>query len=723
MSAEKSRPGRGGSPNNCDATNGTGIVGNSLEWLTWLYGEQPRGLIWIGGDQDGWKGRTFTTPRDAAEYAASLDAMGGKGVYHRLTTLARVPEKRGKAESSAACVALAMDLDLAGPNHKADGYPETDADLFRLLDKAGLPEPSAWVHSGGGRYPYWRLSEPLDLTAPGHLEWAEDVSAKLHAHVIEWARHLGWKVDNTRDLARIYRLPGTTNRKNGGNVECRVLSTDGPTLTLAELESALLTAPAPEPVRPATVEAAPLPTPERPAGQARTFTEAQAREFCRPHLEALRTAQDGEINVRLNAAAKVLSHFVPEFWPEAQAVDLLTEALEHTEYDGRTWQAADTIRSAFRSAAGDWKAERVTEAVTERRSRRVDLTEYLDGTYTPPMPAVGGERDDCARLLYPERWHSCIALTGAGKSWFGLWHAVTEIRAGRVVAYAHFEEHSPAGTLDRLRSIAPELATEEIRERFVWLDCSAQWKPGEFAAALPDAPSLVILDGINAACSLQHMEVNDPKAVGAYRSHFVAPATKRGAAVLSLGHPPKARDRQGERHGFGSTAWLDEVDGVGLRLEKAKKTPIQRGRRGYSAVYSVKDRYGQVEAAGTLAEDREGGWYYLGAFWVDSSPERQNTVVNLSVPARDENGNAPDSIDQLANAIVAHLEAGDGRFATQNALGEALRAAGAKVNRSDLGPALLRLAQRDVLEWPEVPRNRARPGWLKATGLEPDSPN
>lgn len=29
MSAEKSRPGRGGSPSNCDATNGTGIVGNS----------------------------------------------------------------------------------------------------------------------------------------------------------------------------------------------------------------------------------------------------------------------------------------------------------------------------------------------------------------------------------------------------------------------------------------------------------------------------------------------------------------------------------------------------------------------------------------------------------------------------------------------------------------------------------------------------------------------
>jgi hypothetical protein len=137
------------------------------------------------------------------------------------------------------------------------------------------------------------------------------------------------------------------------------------------------------------------------------------------------------------------------------------------------------------------------------------------------------------------------------------------------------------------------------------------------AGGADQAPTLVVLDGINAACSLHGWNPNETGGVGAYRLTFEKPATKRDAAVLSLGHPPKARDRQDERHGYGSTAWLDEVDGVGFRMEAAK-VPIRRGHRGGSRLYAVKDRDDQVKQHGHQVVNRD-GWSYLGQFVLDDT--------------------------------------------------------------------------------------------------------
>jgi hypothetical protein len=257
-------------------------------------------------------------------------------------------------------------------------------------------------------------------------------------------------------------------------------------------------------------------------------------------------------------------------------------------------------------------------------------------------------------LLYPGRWHTLVAPTAAGKSWFAVWHVVAELRRGNVVGYAHYEEHNPAGMVDRIRSVAPELTIDDLIARFVWLDCSRAWKSEEFAAALPDRPALLVLDGIVAACSQHGWVADKPEAVGSYRERFVTPATKAGAAVLSLGHPVKARDRQTERHGFGASAWLDEVDGAAFRLEAAKN-PIRRGRRGYSALYSVKDRYGEVELHGQ-ADARRDGWFYLGAFTVDSSPEARNISAHLTAPAV-ASDRAPDAPRMPTAVMVALSEA------------------------------------------------------------------
>lgn len=386
----------------------------------------------------------------------------------------------------------------------------------------------------------------------------------------------------------------------------------------------------------------------------RRYTMAEAEAYVWPRVQAF--AEQGydqaNYNARLNDLAVMLGHFVPAF--------IAREAAEESLYAAAAACGCVAAPPGYRYRAMGERGVRATIASGLDRGqaepyqfddpgspgkgddppdvsadgRKVDLMPYLDGSYIAPEPAVGGELEGSRFLLYPGRWHTMIASTGAGKSWWALWHAVTEMRRGNVVTYAHFEEASPVITLERLRAVAPEMDNETICKLLVWLDCTRAWADGEFAAALPPDSRLVILDGINAAATAHRGDPNSPEGVAAYRARFVAPACAQGAAVLSLGHPPKGRDRQDERHGFGSTAWLDEVDGVGFRMRAAKSGPVRRGHDGAADIYCVKDRGGAVEARGQRddGESRE-GWTYLGRFHVDSSPGHANTSAWMTGPS------------------------------------------------------------------------------------------
>jgi len=320
-------------------------------------------------------------------------------------------------------------------------------------------------------------------------------------------------------------------------------------------------------------------------------------------------------------------------------------------------------------------------------TRRVDLGPWLDGTYSPPQPTRGAERDDGVRLLYPGRWHSVVGLTGSGKSWLALLHARDEMMAWRSVVYLHFEEHSPAGTIDRLLALG--VPRDVIAERFVWLECDRMWERGELGHELAgQSPGLVVLDGINAACTRHGFDPSSVEAVGWYRDRFVTPGVALDSAVLSLGHPPKAKDRQDERHGFGSTAWLDECDGVGFRLT-ASKTPIRRGAHGHAALHSVKDRYGSVESGGRADGGRD-GWVYLGSLHVDNAGE--DTTARLTMPSLlDPAGGTTDPLDALAAVVAAVMDTHGSAYQSERQLRGWLRAASVQFNDHDVDPALDRL--------------------------------
>jgi hypothetical protein len=335
-------------------------------WLTWLYGDAPASRIWIGGHADGFAGRTFGAIDEAVDYAAALEAAAGDqswGVYHRLTQVDASTSGRGAAGDSTVLDAIAIDLDLGQTGHKAANYPPDEASLHLILKEAELPPPTTWVNSGAGRYAFWRLAEPLDLTGEEARAEVADAARAIHRRIRDAAAAHGWKLDNTSDLARVYRLPGTTNRKpgvmavatwtgsdSGARYELKDLLLSEGSATIGHDRPPSATAALP----PSSLFA--QPSELRDPTRERAFTVTEAMAFVEPSLAALAGATDGEINVRLNDAACALAHFGEEFWGEDAADRQLDAALSATAYDGQTWKAEDTIASARRGMASDWRA-------------------------------------------------------------------------------------------------------------------------------------------------------------------------------------------------------------------------------------------------------------------------------------------------------------------------------------------------------------------------------
>lgn len=380
----------------------------STEWLTWLYGESFEGNISICGHRN-WAGRKFTDIDAAVRYALDGDRAnegGMGGVYHRLTTVNSTAPRRGVDEDSASLPAIMLDLDLRGPGHVSEEYPETVEQLREVIAAAGLPAPSAWVNSGGGRYPCWKLTTPVTIDATDQVEFKRIQEAVRSAQraVREAAEVRGWKLDNTSDLARVYRLPGSTNRKaDEPRPTSWEIDTDE-TYELSELldglvfvkEEALAPTAAPAEVEQMSSLMRDMlgVKPERDPEEPRVFTREQAIEFVRPFVEKLSAAQDGEINTRLSDAACAFAHFGPEFWPEATADQELALALGRTAYDGQTWHAKDSVDSARRKIAREsWKA--TLRLITIPADEAFDLS-------VGEVPAVDAVDALIAEMLSPD---------------------------------------------------------------------------------------------------------------------------------------------------------------------------------------------------------------------------------------------------------------------------------------------------------------------------------
>lgn len=254
-------------------------------WLTNLF-EASTGFINIVSTGN-WAGQTFATVDEAVNHVKLLEKRQPQGIYARATTLRSIPAKghRGTEKDTAEFVGFWADLDIATGTHKwhvCDGTPCSGADTKghsvnhvplipdeaacrELITRSGLPEPTEWIHSGGGMYPWWLLDEPLDVT-PDTLAAVADASAGWQRVIHLAAQQMGYYYSTVaEDLARVLRIPGTVNRKDPDSpvtAEWLMPESSGTRYDLGELLGAMGAAldrleppkptPQPAPIRPAT---------------------------------------------------------------------------------------------------------------------------------------------------------------------------------------------------------------------------------------------------------------------------------------------------------------------------------------------------------------------------------------------------------------------------------------------------------------------------------------
>jgi hypothetical protein len=204
-------------------------------FLTAIYDDQP-GYLQICSTGN-WAGRCFPTDQAgitaAVKYAADLDAVQQpSGIYFRTTTLRAEPPRgqRGGADDTAHVPFLFSDIDFGAEGHKGTTLPPSEDDARKLVAEAGLPEPTLWIHSGGGWYALWRPSTPLD---PPRAE----MLLRGVQEVLEYASaDHGWSYGTgVGELARVLRLPGSVNRKTNNPRACRVDGGTGKTVAVSLL--------------------------------------------------------------------------------------------------------------------------------------------------------------------------------------------------------------------------------------------------------------------------------------------------------------------------------------------------------------------------------------------------------------------------------------------------------------------------------------------------------
>lgn len=191
--------------------------------------QTPAGFLaqlWPDADFDAWltfftktpDGRTATAafPRsklaDAEKWAFAQATAAN--VWHGVCLRKEKPakNKRGQAEDVIAIPGMWLDLDVRGPGHAEQNLPASFEEALDFL--ASLPlKPTLVVFTGGGLQPYWLFPEPMRLSTEADWTRAKNLSERWQRFIIALGRDRSWKLDNTSDLPRVLRLPGTWNRK------------------------------------------------------------------------------------------------------------------------------------------------------------------------------------------------------------------------------------------------------------------------------------------------------------------------------------------------------------------------------------------------------------------------------------------------------------------------------------------------------------------------------
>jgi len=181
-------------------------------FLNTLYGQAPPAYVYLWTPRDK-RSRWFLTT-DLAGMAREANRLAAEDIFFGVGTQAaqRGGSARGKAEHIAGIPGLWTDIDLKSPAHTDPKLPPTIEDALALLKEFPL-RPTVIVFTCHGLHAYWLLKEFWTFGSDQERLDAADLSKRLQATIRGKAEAHGWIVDPTADLARVLRVPGSTNCK------------------------------------------------------------------------------------------------------------------------------------------------------------------------------------------------------------------------------------------------------------------------------------------------------------------------------------------------------------------------------------------------------------------------------------------------------------------------------------------------------------------------------
>lgn len=203
------------------------VAGYITRFLQLLYGSEARGHLVVWTKQNK---KSFWYPvsaldevgRKAAQMAQTCDVYFGIGLQDKRAVQdmqskrsdgnSDLSRTRGCAETVISVPGLWLDIDVRGKAHAELNLPPAKEDAVELVREFPLA-PSILVDSGHGLHGYWLFREPLTIDSKEERNEAQDLARRFQRTFQAMAAKRGWKIDNTSDLARVLRLPGTTNRK------------------------------------------------------------------------------------------------------------------------------------------------------------------------------------------------------------------------------------------------------------------------------------------------------------------------------------------------------------------------------------------------------------------------------------------------------------------------------------------------------------------------------
>lgn len=213
----------------------------AVGFLRTLFSTSDKGFIGISYKNDnGFNTTAF--PVGAWEKIASFsEGKSDSDLYFALGVLGTSPKRgqRGKIDDVKAVPGLWLDIDCAEGEHSAENLPTFEEAEAKLL--TAFPSPSILVHSGGGLHAYWLFPELFSTVAAADREAVKRLSERFQRAFIQFAKEKhGWKLDNTSDLARVLRIPGSINHKQKDNLKpVTILSAVEKRYSVQDLEEAV----------------------------------------------------------------------------------------------------------------------------------------------------------------------------------------------------------------------------------------------------------------------------------------------------------------------------------------------------------------------------------------------------------------------------------------------------------------------------------------------------